>query len=91
MLGGILVDCKEELGYSTGAINDAVSAQAGQNLYLGEHVVAPSNFGDPDWGLYTGNGTSAENLVKSRRWRYGEGRSVGAAGNDAVFEIRRKG
>ena len=63
LLGGILVDGKEELGQSTAAINDAVSMQAGQSLYLGEHVVAPSNFGDPDWGLYTGNGTSAENLV----------------------------
>ncbi|MBI5900981.1 MAG: hypothetical protein HZB40_17390, partial [Rhodocyclales bacterium] len=62
-LGGILIGGKEELGQSTAAINDAVSALAGQNLYLGEHVVAPSNGGDPDWGLYTGDGTTAENLV----------------------------
>lgn len=45
------------------AITAAVSTEAGQNQYLGEHLIAPSNFGDPDWGLYTGDGTASEALV----------------------------
>jgi Ca2+-binding RTX toxin-like protein len=93
-LGGILIGGKEELGQSTAAINDAVSALAGQNLYLGEHVVAPSNFGDPDWGLYTGNGTNPENLVggiysgdSQANQILGSGAGeyfFGGAGNDSV-------
>jgi hypothetical protein len=62
-LGGILIEGKDELGQSVAAINAAVSTEAGQNLYLGEHLIAPSNSGDPDWGLYTGDGTASEVLV----------------------------
>jgi Ca2+-binding RTX toxin-like protein len=93
-LGGILIEGKDELGQSVAAINAAVSTEAGQNLYLGEHLIAPSNFGDPDWGLYTGDGTAGEALVgaiqvgdAAANALHGSGAGeyfFGGEGNDAI-------